>query len=195
MTPVHLAPCTLLCSPHCLWAWPKAKLWSILMSRIIQQECMCIFDIASSLEGWPSGYNPRVREKSREEAFVPGCQFFHSLYGPRDLPCSAWARRSPAISTWAGDFRTMDKAVRPAYRGERKGKTNFILSAFCPREEGWVRSSGHAWNIEVYSEHLATLGVEEIQMAWGSWEMDPIHGNNIHSWEIRVNRNKVSLGF
>lgn len=101
---------------------------------------------------WPTP-SPRAREKSREEAFVPGCQFFHSPYGPRDLPCSAWARRSPAISTWAGDFRTMDKAVRPAYRGERKGETNFILFAFCPREEGRVGSRGHAWDIEVYSKH------------------------------------------
>lgn len=118
MTPVHPAPSTLLCSPHCLGAWPKAKLQSILVSRIIQQECLCIFDIASSLEGRPPGYDPcplQGRGRSPEKKpFVPGCQSFRSPYGPRDLPCSAWACRSPAISAWAGVFRTMDKAVRPA---------------------------------------------------------------------------------
>lgn len=36
----------------------RQKLQSILMSRIIQQECMCIFDIVSSVEGWPSDYDP-----------------------------------------------------------------------------------------------------------------------------------------
>lgn len=118
MTPKRPAPCSLLCSLSCLGAWPKAELQSILLSRITQQECMCIFDIVSPLEGRPSGCDPcplRGRGRSPEkEPFVPGCQFFHSPYGPRALPRSAWACRSPAISTWAGGCRAMDRAVRPA---------------------------------------------------------------------------------
>ena len=124
MTPKRPAPCTLLHSLSFLGAWPKATLQSILLSRIIQQECMCIFDIVSPLEGRPSGCDPcplQGRRRSPEkEPFVPGGQFFHSPYGPKGLPCSAWACRSPAISTWAGGFRAMHKAVRPAYGGKKR---------------------------------------------------------------------------
>ncbi|KAL0604237.1 40S ribosomal protein S12 [Plecturocebus cupreus] len=79
----------------------------------------------------------RGRGRSPEKkAFVPGCQFFCSPYSPRDLPCSAWALRSPAISIWVGDFRAMDKAVRPAYRRKRKGEINIIQSASYPGGTG-----------------------------------------------------------
>lgn len=123
---------------------------------------MCIFDIISSLEGWPSGYDPypcplRGEGGSRKEALCSPGQLFRSPYGPRDLPCSAWARRSPAISTWAGDFRTMDKAVRPACRGERKAETNFIPALERKGELGAGDVQG-AW---LYSTCPQTHGVEE----------------------------------
>jgi hypothetical protein len=135
MTPVYPALCALLPalkSSVVLGLDLRQKLQSILMSRITQQECMCIFEIVSSLERQPSGSDPcplQGQGRSPEkEPFVPGCQFSCSSYSPRDLPRSEWALRSSAISTWVGDFSTMDKAVWPACRGERKGEVNFILS-------------------------------------------------------------------
>lgn len=129
---MYLAPCTPL-QPRVLGLGLRQKLQSSLMSKIIQQECMCIFDIVSSFQGQPSGYDPCPLQGQRRNpdkaSSVHSCQLFHCPYGPRDLPCFKWARSSPAISTWAGDFRAMDKAVWPAYRRERKGKTNFYPTA------------------------------------------------------------------
>ena len=132
---------------------------------------MCIFDIVSSLAGRPPGYDPcplQGRGRSPEKApSVPCCQLFRSPYGPRDLPCFAWARSSPAISTWVGDFRTMDKAVRPAYTGERKGKTNFYPICLPPQKgmvswEQGVRM-GHRSLFQAFTDERRKLEWHEDQ--------------------------------
>lgn len=175
---MHAAPCTPL-QPRVLGPGLRQKLQSILMSKIIQQECMCIFDIVSSFQAQPSGYDPcplQGRGKSPNSASsVHSCQLFHSPYGPRDRPCFEWARSSPAISTWAGDFKAMDKAVRPAYKRERKGKTNFYPICFPPQKE---RVS---WEPEIYTGHGSLFQAFSEERRRLQWHED--HRNELPSVE------------
>lgn len=157
MTPVHLAPCTLLCSPHCLGAWPKAKLRSILMSRIIQQECMCIFDIVSSLEGWPSGYDPRpLQGRGRSPEKKPlfrAASFSTAPMAPGTCP----ALRGPAEALQFPHGRVISERWTKLFgqpTGEKE-KEKQILSCLpsAPERKGELGVGGHAWDIEVYSKH------------------------------------------
>lgn len=145
---------------------------------------MCIFDIVSSLEGWPSGCDPCPLQGLRspeKEPFVPSCRFFLSPYGPRDLPCSAWACRSPAISTWAGDFRTMDRAVRPAYR--KRGKEKFYPVCLLPQRRV-------DWKYRVGMGHPSLFSASRDPRRGGDWNGMRIMKNGSLSMETAITSGK-----
>lgn len=135
---MHPAPCTPL-QPRVLGLGLRQKLQSILMSKIIQQECMCIFGIVSSFQAQPSGYDPCPLHEGRVQTMLLlliAASSSTAPMAPGACPASSGPEAALQFPHGRAISERWTKPFGQPTREKEKEKQIFIPSASHRRKEG-----------------------------------------------------------